>query len=85
MHLGANSLKLSHTEYLSVFSPNAGKHGPEKLKNMDTFHAVKPCSKLELAPETISGVLRILSNISDEIFLLNIFAKKAVNKKHHIR
>ena len=52
---------------------------------MDTFHAVKPCSKLELAPETISGVLRILSNISDEIFLLTIFAKKAVNKKYHIR
>ena len=26
--------------YLSVFSPNAGKHGPEKTSYLDTFHAV---------------------------------------------
>ena len=28
------------TEYLSVFSPNAGKYGPEKSPYLDTFHAV---------------------------------------------
>ena len=27
--------------YLSVFSPNAGKYGPEKTPYLDTFHAVK--------------------------------------------
>ena len=28
------------TLYLSVFSPNAGKNGPEKTPYLDTFHAV---------------------------------------------
>ena len=28
------------TEYLSVFSPNKGKHGPEKTPFLDTFHKV---------------------------------------------
>ena len=28
------------TEYFSVFSPNAGKYGPEKTQYLDTFHAV---------------------------------------------
>ena len=28
------------TKYLSVFSPNAGKYGPEKTSYLDTFHAV---------------------------------------------
>ena len=26
--------------YLSAFSPNAGKYGPEKTPYLDTFHAV---------------------------------------------
>ena len=26
--------------YFPVFSPNAGKHGPEKSPYLDTFHAV---------------------------------------------
>ena len=30
----------SDKEYLSVFSPNAAKHGPEKTSNTDTYHAV---------------------------------------------
>ena len=25
-------------EYLSVFSPNMGKYGPEKTQYLDTFH-----------------------------------------------
>ena len=28
------------TKYFSVFSPNAGKYGPEKTPYLDTFHAV---------------------------------------------
>ena len=28
------------TEYLTVFSPNAGKYGPEKTSYLDTCHAV---------------------------------------------
>ena len=28
------------TPYLSVFSPNPGKYGPEKISYLDTFHAV---------------------------------------------
>ena len=28
------------TSYLSVFSPNAGKYGPEKTSYLDTFHRV---------------------------------------------
>ena len=28
------------TEYLFVFSPNAGKYGPEKTPYLDTFHAL---------------------------------------------
>ena len=30
----------SDTEYLSVFSSNAGKYGPGKTPYLDTFHAV---------------------------------------------
>ena len=29
-----------HSDYLSIFSPNAGKYGPEKTPYLDTFHKV---------------------------------------------
>ena len=29
------------TPYFSIFSPNAGKYGPEKLPTADIFHAVR--------------------------------------------
>ena len=32
--------KVTVTAYLSVFSPNAGKFGPEKTPYLDTFHRV---------------------------------------------
>ena len=32
--------KCPNTKYLSIFSPNAGKYGPEKTPHLDTFHAV---------------------------------------------
>ena len=33
-------IRKSDTEYLSVFSSNAGKYGPGKTPHLDTFHAV---------------------------------------------
>ena len=30
-----------NTEYLSVFSSNAGKHGPEKLQILTVNHAIE--------------------------------------------
>ena len=33
------------TDYLSVFSPNAGKYGPEKTLHLDTFDAVSSIKK----------------------------------------
>ena len=30
-----------NTDRYGVFSPNAGKYGPEKTPYLDTFHAVK--------------------------------------------
>ena len=35
-----------NTEYLSVFTPNAEKYGPEKTPYLDTFHAVLFASKI---------------------------------------
>ena len=31
---------ITFTSYLSAFNPNAGKYGPEKTPNLDTFYAV---------------------------------------------
>ena len=35
-----SGLFFPHLEYVSVFSPNRGKYGPEKTPYLDTFHAV---------------------------------------------
>ena len=32
--------KCPNAEYLSLFSPNVGKYGPEKTPYLDTFYAV---------------------------------------------
>ena len=32
--------KCPNIPYLSVFSPNSGKYGPEKTLHLDTFHAL---------------------------------------------
>ena len=31
---------IPHSDWISVFSPNAGKYGPEKTPYLDSFHAV---------------------------------------------
>ena len=43
-----------NTLYLSVFSPNAGKHGPEKTPYLDTFHAV--CALAFVTSSTQMGI-----------------------------
>ena len=35
-----NTEEVFYGPYFSVFSPNAGKYGPEKAPYLDTFHAV---------------------------------------------
>ena len=40
-------------EYLSVFSPKAGKYGPEETPYLDTFHAVI-IPRLELNKESLN-------------------------------
>ena len=42
------------TPYLSVFSPNAGKYGPEKTPCIDTFHAV--LSRLDYGNLTFNNI-----------------------------
>ena len=37
--------------FFSVFSPNAGKYGPEKIPHLDTFHAV-PGSSIKVFEQT---------------------------------
>ena len=36
---GLNTERYFVSSYLSAFSPNAGKYGPEKTPYLDTFHA----------------------------------------------
>ena len=37
-----------YTLYLSVFSPTAGKDGPQKTPYLDTFHTVKAMYQFEV-------------------------------------
>ena len=50
------------TKYLSVFSANAGKYGPEKTPYLDTFQAVTCAAKLTLILSL--GVKVMLSSVS---------------------
>ena len=38
-HCEKSVQKRRDMEYLSVFIPNAGKYGPEKIPYLDTFHS----------------------------------------------
>ena len=69
-----------NTSYLSVFSPNAGKYGPEKTPNLDTFHTVlmyksdssdsdSHCTKNE---EILSGKLHFLCSVTWWLMTLNM-------------
>ena len=41
-------LRILSLRYLSVFSPNAGKYGPEKTPYLDTFHTISNAEKSHL-------------------------------------
>ena len=59
------------TEYLSVFSPNAGKYGPEKSLYYDTFHAVRVFNVSLTILWTI-GIRKLTSSMSDGLFCCQI-------------
>ena len=68
------------TPYLSLFSPNTGKYGPEITPYLDTFHAVKPQERLTYlryrsCVHWNSPVMNILvkSCIHNIVFLLYFF------------
>ena len=64
------------TPYLSVFSPNAGKNGPEKTLHLDTFHAVTVIREYLLDwPEN----LKLATSTHLEIFR-DIFRSNKQNK-----
>ena len=46
------------TEYLSVFSPNVGKYGPEKTPHLDTFHVVVFAAIIENRSNNYSYVIQ---------------------------
>ena len=48
-------LRILSLRYLSVFSPNAGKYGPEKTPYLNNFHAVKGTSVLKYAERKCVG------------------------------
>ena len=48
------------TKCLSVFSPNAGKYGPEKTSYLDTFHAVNVSRQPTMLISTSSDVAKDL-------------------------
>ena len=62
------------TKYLSVFSPNAGKYGPEKIPSLDTFHAVHLWWTMFWDVNYIDK--NNLSQVSDEVLNTHLFFKE---------
>ena len=56
------------TSYLSVFSPNAGKYGPEITPHLDTFQAVNILRKISLQFQNLK--LSISCKIAFYIFFV---------------
>ena len=63
------------TPYLSVFSPNTGKHGPEKASYLGTFHAVQM---------TVNMIMRISTIAADFLFYLSHPAKGIHSKSQKV-
>ena len=63
-----------YTSYLSVFSPTAGKYGPQKTPYLDTFHAVKTIYQFEV----IWGHCRWNNRFQKQSFVDTIFAEKGI-------
>ena len=51
------------TEYFSVFSPNAGKCGPEVTPFLDTFHAVVLLMSVKNQKSAINNKERAIEQI----------------------
>ena len=73
-----SQMYFAHTPYLSVFSPNAGKCGPEKNPYLDTFHAVSNIIKsfLGIVLTTILALMlcpKILSWICQHVTWVTAF------------
>ena len=63
------------TKYLFVFSPNAGKYGPEKTPYLDTFHAVV-IKLMRMRKLTLEGKITIFKSLAiSEIVHLAIITK----------
>ena len=58
------------TMYLSLFSPNAGKYGPEITPYLDTFHAVDWSHSKFVSRIEKSGALPVVAHIHTQGFLL---------------
>ena len=74
--------KCPNTSYLSVFSPNAGKYGPEITPYLDTFHAVNLLYKSTLFSIGSEAPLPSFHNFQDideskilSNFLLNLLSR----------
>ena len=65
-----------NTVRYSVFSPNAGKYGPEKTPYLDTFHAVHVIGLLTL---TVAEFIDLIF-LSDTVDQLPIFTSLLFTK-----
>ena len=74
-----------HTPYLSVFSPNAGKYGPEKTPYLDTFHAVYhnkilPCDVRATMNSVIVLIIFYVDNFQTLYYCCRIFVDIFCNR-----
>ena len=68
-------VKLLFTSYLSIFSPNAVKYGPEKTPYLDTFHTVVATYKLQMRDKVMDlGRHPVFFKISSNVVVI-FFAK----------
>ena len=68
--------KCGNTLYLSGFSPNMGKYGPEKTRYLDIFHTVKVIYTQTNVQLKVAGLFRYVWSFSGErlyALLLNAY------------
>ena len=58
------------TKYLSVFSPNAGKYGPEITRYLDTFRAVSNIEFFSVVVATLK--VKTMAGVKNE-FVFSVF------------
>ena len=72
-HKSKHTLRDKCSNYLSVFSPNAGKYVPEKTANTNTFHAVTRNTIIKMRIQNHIHFCPALTAVSNRIM---IFIKK---------